>query len=78
MRLINGKTPVQVQVQVLSSQGTGRNFQVSELGKYGGGTVYRVQQESGILYFNLVPTTGPSNGTVVVVWKDKPEIKQVH
>lgn len=72
---IDGKKPDQVQVQVLNSQRSGKNFQVSELGNYGEGKVYKVQQESKVWYFNLILTKG-SSGTVVVVWKRDPSQAQ--
>lgn len=72
MRLINGKTPVQVQNQVLSSQGKGRSFRSEQLDDYGGGEVYKVLRDSKVWYFNLVPTKDAS-GTVVVVWKREPK-----
>lgn len=71
MRLINGKTPNQVQNQVLRSQGKGRNFRSEQLDGYGGGDVYRVLRDNKVWYFNLVPTKD-SSGTVVVVWKREP------
>lgn len=73
MKLINGMSPDQVQIKVLSSQkSSGKDFTITPLENFGGGTVWEVKQESKVWYLNLVPTTGSTKGTVVVEWKRDP------
>lgn len=68
-----GKTPAQVYVEILVTQGQRSNFQVSERGTYSQGTVYEVKQGTNTWYFNLVPAK-KANGTVIVVWQHDPSV----
>lgn len=46
-------------------------FSLSEIGDYGGGTMYEIGKKAFTGYVNLVPTTD-GKGTVIVSWKSLP------
>ncbi|WP_143780448.1 hypothetical protein [Leptolyngbya sp. 'hensonii'] len=68
---IEAKTPMQVYVDILVTQGQQSQFQVAEKGTYGGGTVYEVKQDHATWYFNLIPTKDLT-GSIIVVWLQDP------
>lgn len=70
---IADKAPGAVYIDILVTQGQSANFQVSERGNYGGGTVYQVTQGKHSWYFNLLPTKD-ATGTLIVVWQNDPSI----
>ncbi|NEQ22260.1 MAG: hypothetical protein F6K28_24320 [Microcoleus sp. SIO2G3] len=74
---MDGKTPEQVYISVLSSQLQSGNFQTEQKPDYGGGTVYKIRQDDSVWYLNLVPTTD-GKGTIIVVWNREPSRPVLH
>jgi hypothetical protein len=48
-----------------------KNLQVSEVGSYGGGKVYQIQEGSATVFLNLIPSKD-GTGTIAVTWTVKP------
>ncbi len=72
MRLVPGVAPDQL-VNSFSNTLQNNQFGLSELGSYGGGSLYEVSQKAWIGYLNFVPTADQT-GTVLIWWQSLPPV----
>lgn len=69
--VVNGTETMQLTDRLMDAlQANG--FQTSQIGEYGGGSVYEVGQKAFLGYINLVPTQD-GTGTIVVLWQRIPQ-----